>query len=145
MLETKTAFWELVTSRANAALLQDAIRAYEAHIEDARNREKFGLAARSEVLAVEVERDRAELDRLRAEAGAELAEANLRRLLDLPPTAPRRAGRAAGSRPAPPPDVEALVLEAQAPGPSARRSPRAWPRPTPRRAPSTAAGCRSST
>src|SRR6185503_17742802 len=70
VLETKTAFWDLVTSRASAALLQDAIRAYEAHIADARNREKFGLAPRSEVLAVEVERDRAELDRLQAESGA---------------------------------------------------------------------------
>jgi outer membrane protein TolC len=113
VLETKTAFWELVTSRASAALLQDAIRAYEAHIADARNREKFGLAPRSELLAVEVERDRAELDRLRAEAGAEFAEANLRRLLDLPPAARVEPLEPPAEAHAPPPDVEALVLEAQ--------------------------------
>jgi outer membrane protein TolC len=113
VLETKTAFWDLVTSRASAALLQDAIRAYEAHIVDASNREKFGLAPRSELLAVEVERDRAELDRLRAEAGAELAEANLRRLLDLPPTARVEPVEPPAEAKAPPPDVEALVLEAQ--------------------------------
>ena len=113
VLETKTAFWDLVTSRASAALLQDAIRAYEAHIVDARNRERFGLAPRSELLAVEVERDRAELDRLRAEAGAELAEANLRRLLDLAPAARVEPIEPPVEANAPPPDVEALVLEAQ--------------------------------
>ncbi len=114
VLETKTAFWELVTSRANAALLQDAIRSYDAHIEDARNRERFGLAARSEVLAVEVERDRAELDRLRAEAGAELAAANLRRLVDLPPEAPVELVEPPLEATPPSADVEALVQEAQA-------------------------------
>ena len=45
------------------------------------------MAARNEVLAVQVERDRVELDRLRAEAAADAAEANLHRLLDLPPVA----------------------------------------------------------
>jgi len=113
VLETKTAFWDLVTARASAALLQDAIRSYDAHIRDAQNREKFGLAPRSEVLAVEVERDRAELDRLSAEAGAELAEANLRRLLDLPPAAhvePVEPPADTGAQPA---DVEALVQQAQ--------------------------------
>ena len=113
VLETKTAFWDLVTSRASAALLQDAIRAYEAHIVDARNRETFGLAPRSELLAVEVERDRAELDRLRAEAGAELAEANLRRLLDLAPAARVEPIEPPAEANALPPDVEALVVEAQ--------------------------------
>ena len=114
VLETRMAYWNLVTSRASAGLLQDAIRAYEAHIADARNREKFGLAARSEVLAVEVERDRAELDRLRAEAGAELAEANLRRLLDLPPATRIETVEPELAAGATPQDVESLVLNAQA-------------------------------
>jgi outer membrane protein len=113
VLETKTAFWDLVTARATAVLLQDAIRSYDAHIADARNREKFGLAPRSEVLAVEVERDRAELDRLRAEAAAELAEANLRRLLDLPPSAHVEPVEPPAEAGAPPAEVEALVQEAQ--------------------------------
>ena len=72
------------------------------------------MAARNEVLAVQVERDRVELDRLRAEAAADAAEANLQRLLDLPATArvepaePLAAAAPAGA------DVEALVAEAQA-------------------------------
>ena len=66
VLETKTAYWYLVTARAAERVLQEAIKAFEAHLVDARNRERFGMAARNEVLAVEVERDRTELDRLRA-------------------------------------------------------------------------------
>jgi outer membrane protein len=114
VLETRAAFWDLVTARANASVRQDAIRAYDAHIKDASNRETYGLAPRSELLAVEVERDRAELDRLRAEASAELAEANLRRLLDLPPGARVEPVEPQAELSAPPTDVEALVQEAQA-------------------------------
>ena len=114
VLETRAAFWDLVTARANASVRQDAIRAYEGHIKDASNRETYGLAPRSEVLAVEVERDRAELDRLRAFASAELAEANLSRLLDLPPGARVEPVEPATELGAAPADVEALVLEAQA-------------------------------
>ena len=93
---------------------QETIRAFDAHLEDARNRERFGMAARNEVLAVQVERDRAELDRLRAEAAAELAEANLQRLLDLPPATRVETAKLAVAAPAGPADVEALVAEAQA-------------------------------
>ena len=114
VLETRTAYWSLVTARASASVLQDSIRAYDAHIADARNREKFGLAPRSEVLAVEVERDRAELDRLRADADAEVAEANLRRLVDLPPATHVETVEPSADTAAPPQDLEALVAAAQA-------------------------------
>jgi outer membrane protein TolC len=74
-----------VTSEQRVAVLAENLAAFEAHLVDARNRERFGLAARNEVLAVEVERDRAELDRLRAETSSRLARANLARLLGLGP------------------------------------------------------------
>ncbi len=95
------------------------------------------MAARNEVLAVEVERDRVELDRLRAEADADVAEANLRRLLDLPP-----ATRVEPAEPLDePPPRRGPTSRRSSPrrrrcGPSARRSSRASRRPTPRRAPS---------
>jgi outer membrane protein len=114
VLETKTAYWSLVTARESVRVLQEEMRAYDAHLADARNRERFGMAARNEVLAVQVERDRVELDRLRAEAGADVAEANLHRLLDLPPAARIEPAEPLVAPPAPPPDVEALVAEAQA-------------------------------
>jgi len=85
VLETREAYWGLVTSEQLVAVLAENLTAFEAHLVDARNRERFGLAARNEVLAVEVERDRAELDRLRAETSSRLARANLARLLGLGP------------------------------------------------------------
>lgn len=113
VLETKSAFWSLVTARESVRVLDEAIRAYDAHLADSRNRERFGMAARNEVLAVEVERDRVELDRLQAQAGADVAEANLRRLLDLPPVVRVEPQEPLEAAPVPPPDVEALVTEAQ--------------------------------
>jgi outer membrane protein len=114
VLETRTAYWSLVTAREAHRVLQDAIRAFDGHLADARNRERFGMAARNEVLAVEVERDRAELDRLQAEAAADVAEANLRRLLDLPPATRVEALDPLEAAAAPAPEVETLVAEAEA-------------------------------
>ena len=85
VLETISAYWSLVMAREEVAVLDESAAAYDAHLTDARNRERFGLSARNEVLAVGVERDRAELHRLRMENAAALAEANLVRLLGLAP------------------------------------------------------------
>jgi outer membrane protein len=114
VLETKSAYWSLVTARESVRVLDEAIRAYDGHLADAKNRERFGMAARNEVLAVEVERDRVELDRLQAESGADVAEANLRRLLDLPPDARIDPVEPLEAQAVAPADVEALVGEAQA-------------------------------
>jgi outer membrane protein TolC len=113
VLETKVAYWSLVTARDSARVLADSMRAYDAHLEDARNRERVGMAARNEVLAVEVERDRVELDKLRAEVEADVAEADLRRLLDLPPATRVLPAEPLEPRRLPSRDVEALVAEAQ--------------------------------
>ena len=95
-------------------VLRRGLTAFEAHLEDARNRERFGLAARNEVLAVEVERDRAELGRLRAENAAELAEANLMHLLQLPSNAVIEPTEPLESAPPDRVDVEVLVEQALA-------------------------------
>ncbi|HVR72325.1 MAG TPA: TolC family protein, partial [Vicinamibacteria bacterium] len=109
LLETTSAYWALVTSRASERVLAESLAAYEAHLADARNRRDAGLAARNEVLAVQVERDRAELARLRAANAAEIAEADLRRLVGAPPEARveptdplAEPAAVAGSRPEPP-------------------------------------------
>jgi outer membrane protein len=114
VLEVKTAYWGLVTARESVRVLQEALRAFDAHLEDARNRERFGLAARNEVLAVQVERDRSELDRLQAQTQADLAEANLRRLLDLAPSTRVEAAEPLSTSAPGTPDVEALVADAAA-------------------------------
>jgi len=83
ILEIRQAYWGLVTAEQRVAVLSENLTAFDAHLVDARNRERFGLAARNEVLAVEVERTRAELDRQRSETASRLARANLARLLGL--------------------------------------------------------------
>ena len=85
-LETSMAYWELVAALERQQVAASAVDTYEAHVRDARNRLELGLTARNEVLAVEVERDRAELARLDAVHDAHVAQANLQRLLDVPAT-----------------------------------------------------------
>lgn len=120
VLETKTAYWSLLTARESVRVLQESMKAYDAHLRDAANRERLGMAARNEVLAVQVERDRVELDRLRAAAAADVAEANLRRLLDLPAAARVEPAEMLAAPTPARPDLEALVAEAEAARPERR-------------------------
>jgi outer membrane protein len=85
VLEVQAAYWELVSQRAAERVLREGIAAYDAHLKETSDRYDTGLAARNDVLAVQVERDRAELARLSAENAAEVANADLLRLLDLDP------------------------------------------------------------
>ncbi|HEY6549396.1 MAG TPA: TolC family protein, partial [Vicinamibacteria bacterium] len=84
-LEVTASFWNLRSRRESERVLREAIASYEAHLKDATNLLEVGMAARNDVLAVQVERDGAELSRLQAESAAEVENANLVRLLDLPP------------------------------------------------------------
>jgi len=81
--ETERAYWNLALTRDSSRVLGESLAAYEAHLADARNFERVGMAPRSEVLRVEVERDRAELERIRAESAARIAQADLARLVDV--------------------------------------------------------------
>ena len=75
-LETALAYWSLVSAREDEKTLREAIASYEAHLKESRDREQAGMAARNEVLAVQVDRDRAELSRLRAATAADVGNAN---------------------------------------------------------------------
>jgi outer membrane protein TolC len=117
VLETTAAYWTLVTSRESERVLREALASFDAHLRDAENLERFGMAARNDVLAVRVERERAELRRLRAENDARVAHDDLVRLLDLAPGSLVQAvepldGGDAEARPEG--DLEALVREALA-------------------------------
>jgi outer membrane protein len=111
-LEVASSFWRLVARRESERVLRDAIVSYEAHLVDTRNFVEVGMAARNDLLAVQVERDRAELARLEAQNAADTENANLVRLLDLPP-ATRVEPIEEGPRPAEEGGVEALVAEAR--------------------------------
>jgi outer membrane protein TolC len=112
VLETAFAYWDLVTERETERVLRGALESYEAHLVDARNREQFGLAARNEVLAVQVESDRAELRRLEAENAAAVAHANLVRLLGLPPAARIEPAEPIAAAIGEPDELEKMVQDA---------------------------------
>jgi outer membrane protein TolC len=113
-LEATRAFWTLVTAREAARVLEDAMASFERHLADARNRVDLGLAARNELLAVQVERDRAELALVRATFASARAEADLARLCGFDPgTAIRPAEIAVPAAPDEEP-VEMLVERALA-------------------------------
>ncbi len=107
--ETQVAYWSLAFARESERVLGETLTSYDAHIRDAENRRAVGLAAEDEVLAVRVERDRAELARLEAEKAALTAEENLRRLLDLPPDDPVALADALPREAPPDEDLESLV------------------------------------
>ncbi len=114
VLEVTGAYWGLVTTRESERVLGEAIAAYDSHLKAARDREELGMAARNEVLAVQVERDRAELARLQAANAEEVASANLGRLLGLPPGARIEAADPLEAPATPEEDVETLVSAALA-------------------------------
>jgi outer membrane protein TolC len=111
-LETRAAYWDLVAAREEERVLREAIASYEAHLKDTRDREQAGMAARNDVLAVQVDRDRAELARLRAANAAEVANANLIRVLGLPDGARVDPADPLDAPEIPPSDLEALVAHA---------------------------------
>jgi outer membrane protein TolC len=82
VLETTRAYWGLATALENEQVLKEALAAYEAHLKDAQNRQRVGMAAKNEVLQVQVERDQAELIWIRAQNARQVSTANLLRLLD---------------------------------------------------------------
>ena len=84
VLEAAAAYWNLATALETDRVLKASLASFEQHLADAQNRVDLGFAARNELLAVQAERDRAELQRLRAQNNAETANANLIRILKLP-------------------------------------------------------------
>lgn len=114
VLETSTVYWGLVTARESERVFTEAVASYEAHLTDARERARLGLAAPDEVLAVQVDRDQAELRRLQAHNLAALEHAGLVRLLGLPPDARVEPGEPLQPVPAPREEAETLVAAALA-------------------------------
>jgi outer membrane protein TolC len=85
VLAARAAYWTIVAAREEERVLREAIASFDAHLKETRDREAVGMAARNDVLTVQVDRDQAELDRLRAENAAAITSADLVRLLGLQP------------------------------------------------------------
>jgi outer membrane protein TolC len=111
-LEARASYWNVVAAREEERVLREAIASFDAHLKETRDREAVGLAARNDVLLVQVDRDQAELDRLRAENAAAIANADLVRLLGLQPGTRVETADTLASPPLPPGEMEALVSQA---------------------------------
>lgn len=123
--ETAAAYWALVTARDSERVLAESLADYDAHLKESRDRRDLGMAASNEVLAVQVQREQAELARLQAASSAAVANANLQRLLDLPPgTAIEPVEPLAEPAPSPPP---AGVAPMVSPTPTTSPAPTASP------------------
>jgi outer membrane protein TolC len=83
-LQVTSTYWQLVLAIEQERILGRSIESFEAHLFDARNRQEVGLAASNEALAVQTERDRAELRRLLAASAAKVQQDQLAVLLGLP-------------------------------------------------------------
>jgi outer membrane protein TolC len=82
-LAVTDAYLRVVLVSRQEQVIGESIAAFDAHLEDVRNRIRFGLAARNELLAVSVERDRAALALVEATGDRAVAMADLVRLLGL--------------------------------------------------------------
>jgi len=87
-LEITHAWWAFVTATESARVVQAALDRSDAHLADVRARQKVGLVPASDVLSVEAQRSRQEVLLIEARNARELAAADLRRLVGLPPDAP---------------------------------------------------------
>lgn len=112
VLETVTAYWNLVNARETERVLAESIVSFEADLKQVRDRFDVGMAARNDILNVQVERDRAELSRLEAGTSAAVANLNLIRLLGLAPGAAIEPSEPVTSPVPPSEDVEELVARA---------------------------------
>jgi outer membrane protein TolC len=110
--ETTRAYWSLVRAGEVERVLREAIASYEAHLRDVTNLMQAGMAARNDLLSVQVARDRAELDRLEAANFAETANADLLRLLGEPLGARIQPTEPLEAPPSAPEEVTALVATA---------------------------------
>ncbi len=111
-LETTAAFWSLLTARETTVVLDRALAAFDHHLADAQAGLAVGTAARSDVLAVEVERDRATLSRLDAKNRSRVTNADLARLVGASAAIRFEPETPSALPVAPAPDLEALVKQA---------------------------------
>jgi outer membrane protein TolC len=111
-LEVTRAFWALVTARETARVVEEATRRMDVHLDAVRSQLAAGFIPPNDVLSVEAARSRQQLLFLEARNAAEIAAADLRRLLGFAPDAPIQLA-ATLDPPAPAPAIEALIDDAR--------------------------------
>jgi outer membrane protein TolC len=110
-LEVTRAYWALVTAREAARVLAEAVARVDAQLSDVRSRFDAGFVPPNDVLTVEAQRAREEVQRLEAENLAASAEADLGRLVDAPLGSRIELDASLTPAAAAPADVTAALLE----------------------------------
>jgi outer membrane protein len=86
-LEVVRAYWALVTATESVRVLEEALTRADAHLRDVRSRFDVGLIPPNDVLTVEAQRSREEMQLIEARNQRESSATELRRLTGLPPDA----------------------------------------------------------
>jgi outer membrane protein TolC len=87
-LEVIRTYWGLATANEGVRVLDEAVGRADAHLRDVRSRLDAGLIPPNDVLTVEAQRSREELQLIEARNLRDQQAVDLRRLLDLPPDTP---------------------------------------------------------
>jgi outer membrane protein len=87
-LEITRAYWALLTATETVRVVDESLVRTRAHLVDARNQLEAGLAAPNDVLTVEAQESRQRMLSIQARANRDVAEAELGRLVGVPPGTP---------------------------------------------------------
>ena len=96
-LEITRAFWAVLTARASADVVRQALERTSAHLTDVRNQLSVGLVPPSDVLTIEAQQAHQRMLSIEAENIVETTSAEFRRLVGLDQDVAVRAGRRPGS------------------------------------------------
>ena len=108
-LDITRAYWAVITTRASAAVLQEALGRIGAHLTDVQNQLNVGLVPPSDLLSVEAQQARQRMLLIEAQNIVSTVEADLRRLVGLPPDTPIEPADRLESPPPSPEGSVALV------------------------------------
>ncbi|UQA58875.1 TolC family protein [Polyangium aurulentum] len=90
--DAKVAFYNWVRAKGSAAVADDAVQQAQVHLKDAQRTFEVGLISRADVLRLEAQVAAAQQTQAEAGAFANIAEEQLRTLLQLPPGKPLAIG-----------------------------------------------------
>jgi len=84
-LDITRVYWNLVTSRESLRVVEESVARIDMHLRDVRNQLAAGLLPPNDVLTVEAQQSRQRMLAIQARAMAEVAEAELAKLVGAPP------------------------------------------------------------
>lgn len=84
-LEITRAYWALVTAAASLRVVDESVQRVDAHLRDVRNQLDAGLIPPNEVLSVEAQESRQRMLSIQARSIRDVAEAELSKLMGVPP------------------------------------------------------------